>query len=113
MKIKTLLMALLLMPFFGFSQQIEEKNTTLKKENSEKVIRKVDLNQIQIEQTGSQKMIKPCSENERTMYSIPDDFPRIINTGNQRKDEDDYYKAQEVWIKNNPERFKKIKNTSL
>ncbi len=113
MKIQIFLIALFLMPILTFSQQSEEKNNVIKKESTEKVIKRVDLNQIQVQQSGSQQMIKPCNEEERIAKGIPDDFPRCLNSGNQRQDEDNYYKAQQIWITNNPDRFKKIKNNSL
>jgi hypothetical protein len=113
MKIQIFLIALFLMPILTYSQQNEEKSNVLKKETSVKTVKRADLNQLQNQNTNPSQMIKPCSEAERISNGIPDDFPRCLNTGNKRQDEDNYYKAQEVWIKNNPERFKKIKNTSL
>ena len=53
--------------------------------------------------------IKKCSNS----YAFSPSLQQVFSDGNQRKDEDDYYKAQQIWIKNNPERFKKIKNNSL
>lgn len=113
MKIQIFLIALFLMPILTYSQQNDEKSNVLKKEASVKTVKRADLNDDQKQSASCKQMIKPCSEAERISNGIPDDFPRCLNTGNKRQDEDNYYKAQEVWINNNPERFKKIKNTSL
>lgn len=111
MKTRFLILSFFLFPFIVFSQQSEKKDNIQKKETYNTDVKKLVLTQDQ--QMGATQMIKPSSENERMLLGIPDDFPRCLNTGNKRQDEDIYYKAQEVWIKNNPERFKKIKNTSL
>lgn len=53
------------------------------------------------------------SEEYRQKNNIPDDFPRYINTGNEKQDEELYFNAKQEWIKNNPERFEKIKHLAL
>ena len=108
-----IVLALFLSPLISLSQQLSEKELLLKKESNKSTVRKVDLNQIQIQSTDSKQMIKPFTENESIELGIPEDFPRCQNTGNKRLDEDNYYKAQEIWIKNNPDRFNKIKNNSF
>ncbi len=52
-------------------------------------------------------------EQYRKENNVPEDFPRFIDTGNPKKDLDNYYKAKQEWIKNNPERFEKIKHLNL
>ena len=113
MKIKIFLFAFFLMPFLTFSQQLEKEYLNSKKEIKQKVVKHVDLSQVIVNQTTPKQMIKPLTESERISFGVPEDFPRCQNSGNKRKDEDDYYKAQQIWIKNNPDRFGKIKANSL
>jgi len=51
--------------------------------------------------------------NIKTSQNIPDDFPKYIDTGNPKIDKDNYYEAKQEWIKNNPERFEKIRTLNL
>lgn len=111
MKTRFFILSFFLFPFIVFSQQSEKKENIQKKETYNSEVKQLVLTQEQ--QVIAGQMIKPCTEDERILLGIPEDFPRCLNTGNKRQDEDNYYKAQGVWIKNNPERFKKIKNTSL
>jgi len=46
------------------------------------------------------------------LYNVQD-FPVYIDTGNEKQDEENYENRKQEWIKNNPERFKKIKHLSL
>jgi nitrate/TMAO reductase-like tetraheme cytochrome c subunit len=52
-------------------------------------------------------------EQYRKENNVPEDFPRFIDTGNPKNDLDNYYKAKQEWIKNNPEKFEKIKHLNL
>ncbi len=49
----------------------------------------------------------------RKKNNVPEDFPKFIDTGNPKKDLDNYYKAKQEWIRKNPERFEKIKHLNL
>ncbi len=49
----------------------------------------------------------------RRINGVPEDFPRFKDTGNPKADLDRYYQAKQEWIKNNPERFEKIKHLNL
>lgn len=112
MKLRILTLALIFVPFFAFSQLAIDNNKTLKKESQQSAVKSnIKHSDTQIS-TGSKPLIKPCSEEDRIKFGIPEDFPRMINTGNPRKDEDDYYKAQQIWIKNNPKQFEQINYSS-
>jgi len=44
---------------------------------------------------------------------LPADFPKYIDTGNKKQDLANFHEAKQKWIKENPERFKKIQKLNL
>lgn len=47
-------------------------------------------------------------ENSSVRPELPNDFPKFVNTGNPKKDQEDYKIAKQNWIANNPERYKAL-----
>ena len=44
---------------------------------------------------------------------IPEDFPKYVDTGDPKNDRVRFYEEKQKWIKENPERFEKIKHLNL
>lgn len=103
------MLALFVLPFLAFSQQTGIKNPGKKKEIKVGVIK----NTYKTQQVHTQRPAYKYSEEYRIANGIPDDFPRYINTGNPKPDADNYYMAKQLWIKNNPSRFEKLKDVAL
>lgn len=59
-----------------------------------------------------EKIESDREEQNRIINNWPDDFPQFINTGNPAKDNEDYKKRKDAWIKNNPEKYKTISSGS-
>jgi len=51
--------------------------------------------------------------NQETISQLPTDFPVFIDTGNKKQDLANFHDAKQKWIKENPERFKKIQKLNL
>ncbi len=50
---------------------------------------------------------------KETRIEIPVSFPKYIDTGDPKHDEENYYQAKQLWIKEHPEEFEKIKHLNL
>lgn len=108
MKILTIALILTL-PLFAFSQQTV-KNEPIKKNSTSYFAVKKQINS----QTVSNKQnIDIYSDEYRNLNGIPADFPHYIDNGNLKLDKVNYHNAKQEWIKNNPERFEKIKHLAL
>lgn len=107
---KVLTIALILMlPLLSFSQKTVNKETNNKSESTAIVVKK----QIQPLVVHSERPTYIYSDEYRNSNGVPEDFPKFVNTGNSKLDADTYYYAKQLWIKNNPERFEKIKHLAL
>jgi len=51
--------------------------------------------------------------NSKTKSLLPADFPKFIDTGNAKLDDNNFHKAKQKWIKENPIRFQEIKHLNL
>ena len=109
MKIQILILALFIMPFFAFSQQIGNKNPGKKQLTNTVVVKK----QIHTQPTLVAESETVNIEVYRKANNVPDDFPRYKDTGNSKLDVTKYHDAKQEWIKNNPVRFEKIKHLAL
>jgi hypothetical protein len=60
------------------------------------------------------KVIKEQSKTSvMTQEKLPSDFPLYKNTGDKKADGQAFHDAKQKWIKDNPERFEKIKHLNL
>jgi hypothetical protein len=109
MKIQLFILAFFIMPFLAFSQQIITTNPGVKKATKVGVVKKT----INTNKAHSQRPTYQYTEEYRIANGVPDDFPRFKNTGNPKQDADNYHQAKQLWIKNNPEKFEKIKAIAL
>lgn len=108
MKILTIALILLL-PLLSFSQQTDNK--ALSKKNKTAVV--VEKKQINSQAIHNEQLIDIYSDEYRNANGVPEDFPRYKDTGNPKLDKANYHDAKQLWIKNNPERFEKIKQLAL
>lgn len=110
MKIQILILALFIMPFIAFTQQAE---TIKYKKNQETELNKQSSSLQRVDQKKGHSIdLKALSnlmtESFRRSNNIPEDFPRLKNTGDQKSDDNIYYDEMRQWIELNPERFDKI-----
>ncbi|MBN2683192.1 MAG: hypothetical protein JXR58_11840 [Bacteroidales bacterium] len=98
---------------FNVGLNAQEKSTSKETKTviSEKQIAKhqviVKLEK-KIDENGKEVIVS-----ETTTIKIPESFPKYIDTGNPKKDENDYHDAKMKWIRENPEEFEKIKHLNL
>ena len=100
---------ILMLPFLSFSQQTDNK--VLNKKN--KVIAVAVKKQVNPQAIHNECPTYIYSDEYRNANGVPEDFPKYINTGNSKTDAAHYYQQKQLWIKNNPERFEKIKHLAL
>ena len=63
--------------------------------------------------TAPNSELSQSENNLNTTQKLPEDFPVFKDTGNKKEDRKIFHEAKQEWIKNNPERFKKIRNYNL
>jgi len=99
---------------FAFSQEntvkkdnIEAKTTTLstKKAAPSNGTEKT----LMADTKKKEKYIKFSTSKFRTENNIPSDFPKFNDTGNVRKDTEQYDISLKQWIKNNEDKYSEIK----
>jgi len=98
-----------MLPLLSFSQQTVNKEPNKKSKSTAIVVNK----QIKPLVIHSERPTYIYSDEYRNANGVPEDFPKYINTGNSKTDTAHYYQQKQLWIKNNPERFEKIKHLAL
>ena len=63
--------------------------------------------------TAPNSELSQSENNLNTTQKLPEDFPVFKDTGNKKEDRKIFHEAKQEWIKNNPERFEKIRNYNL
>jgi len=52
-------------------------------------------------------------KDKHVVSKLPSDFPKYIDTGNKKQDLATFHEAKQKWIKENPERYKKLQKLNL
>lgn len=109
-----ILVLIFMLPFLSFSQQTVNKEP-INKSLSTSVAVKKQINPIAIgsQTVPNEQKIDIYSDEYRNSNGVPIDFPHYIDNGNPKLDKANYHDAKQEWIKNNPERFEKIKHLAL
>ncbi len=90
----------------SYSHPMKNRKVLVKKEGKENKTTTHDYLKEKIE------YLKNLDEYRR-INDVPEDFPKFEDTGHPKADLDRYYRAKQEWIKNNPEKFEKIKHLNL
>lgn len=99
--------------FFIFLSYLLSAQNNLNSEAAKKQQVKLEVSEVKM--SVQQAEIKRCYPTEEYLIqnNVPEDFPRYKDTGNPKQDCARYHEAKQEWIRNNPERYEKIKHLNL